>query len=145
MAGFSSWLNDQISAGKKGWAKYNNRKFKNAAMAACARAAMANGVVSDEEKQATAAVIAGIPELAPFNPTELYTIFEGYCNGVPMIAKITCDRAIGELKSDPGAAAACVQIMLAVCNSDGNFDADEKKVVREVCGVLGIDATPYVS
>src|SRR5438105_14793210 len=114
---FSNWLNDQLAAAKKGWAKYDNRKFKEAVMAACARMAAADGTIQEEEKQGVGAIIGGIPELQAFDPSELYSLFEKYVGILTgptgaYIGKPQCDRAIGALKGDNGAAAACVQITL---------------------------------
>ncbi|MFK5952151.1 MAG: TerB family tellurite resistance protein, partial [Desulfobacterium sp.] len=38
---------------------------------------------------------------------------------------------------------AAVQVGVIIGNADGNFDADEKKVVREICQTLDIDPADF--
>ncbi len=140
-----SWLSDQWDKTKKNLSKYNNRKFKAAVMAICARVARADGTIQEEEKVAVGEVISGLPELKAFDPAELYTIFEKYCALPNAIFKAQCDRDIAGIKNDPAAAAAALQVGLAVANADGKFEPSEKQAVKEVCTVLGIDPAPYIA
>jgi tellurite resistance protein TerB len=142
-----SWLSDQWASAKKNVAKFNNRKFKNAVMAACARAAAANGVIDPGEQQAVCDTIGGIPELQVFDAAELYNLFDEHCkklNAGP-IGKVVANQAIAAVKNDPGAAAMVMTVTMIIVAADGNVDKDEEKVVREICGVLGLDATQFLS
>jgi tellurite resistance protein TerB len=145
----SDWWKKTVGDAKREWAKYNNATFKNAVMAACARMAAADGTIQDEEKAAVGQVISSIPELAPFDPAELFTLFCKYCDALTgptgkFIGKATCDREIAKLKGNAGAVAAAIQITLAIANADGVFQPEERTVFTEVCGVLGADPKPYL-
>ena len=143
---WTQWLSDKLDAAKAGWSRFNNRKFKEATMAICARIAAAHGGVDQSEKNDVANVIAGIPELKDFDPAVLYNLFEGYCDQLNKgpIGKIVCDRAASQIKGDAGACAAACQIALMIANSDGCFQPAEQTAFKEICAAMGVDPTPYL-
>ncbi|MBY0358475.1 MAG: TerB family tellurite resistance protein [Candidatus Obscuribacterales bacterium] len=143
---FSTWFNDLKAKASNNWAQFKNAAFKEATMAMCARMAAANGKIDDGEKQAVADVIGGIPELAAYDPTALYGIFEKHADALNKspIGKVAADRAISGIKGKAELCAAAVQICLMIANADGTFEESEKKVLKEVCAVLGVDPTPYL-
>lgn len=140
------WVKDKVDSAKQGWARFNNRNFKEATMAICARIAAAHGGVDESEKRDVANVINGIDELKVFDPAELYKIFEGYCDQLNKgaIGKIVCDRAAAKIKGDAEACAAACQIALMIANSDGCFQPEEQTAFKEICAAMGVDPTPYL-
>lgn len=142
----ANWFSEKFAAGKKEWRKYRNTAFKKASMAIAARIANAHGGVDQSEKDDVAAVIGGIPELADFDPVEMFSLFEGYCTQLAKgaIGKIVTARDIAGIKGNAGAIAAALQIGLMIANSDGEFQEEEQTEFKQICGDLGVDPKPYL-
>ena len=52
-------------------------------------------------------------------------------------------QALSKLKSKPDQARAVIQIGIIIGGADGNFDSDEKQVVREACFAVGINPAEF--
>ncbi|GAA4064607.1 TerB family tellurite resistance protein [Actinomadura miaoliensis] len=120
--------------------------FRDAAMAMCALVAAADGSVDPSERQRTAALIASNEVLQNFPADDLRRRFDEY------VAKLTADfsfgkvsvlQDIGKAKKKENEARAVVQIGIVIGGADGNFDDDEKAVVREACFALGLNPAEF--
>lgn len=142
----SNWFAGVRANAATAFAQFKNAAFKEATMAMCARMAAANGKIDDGEKQAVADVIGGIPELASYDPTALYAAFEKHADAINKspIGKVAADRAIAGIKGKADLCAGAIQICLMIANADGTFEESEKKVMREICATLGVEAAPYI-
>ncbi|MDB6134993.1 MAG: Tellurite resistance TerB [Verrucomicrobiales bacterium] len=126
--------------------KFKNADFANGTMAMCAMIAAADGSISGPEKAKIASLITQNDTLRIFPAAELKSKFDHYCDKLTAdydFGKIEAIQAISKLKSKPDQGRALVQIGIIIGGSDGNFDADEKKAVKEACHALGIAASEF--
>jgi tellurite resistance protein TerB len=125
-------------------AKKNDLKsgaFRDASMAMCALVAAADGSIDAEERRRVAGLITSNDALSNFAADDLRAKFEGYANKLSAdfdFGKVGVIQEIGKVKKKPNEARAVIQIGIIIGGADGNFDDDEKKVVREACFALGI-------
>jgi tellurite resistance protein TerB len=139
------WWDDLKANAKTRWAQYNNANFKNAVTAAAALVSSADGNVSNEEINDVVELMKTNEMLQVFNAEELGKLFMANCEKAKnKFARIELFKPIAALANDKSAGDAVVQICCILGASDGNFDDNEKKVVREICMKLGIDSTNYV-
>jgi tellurite resistance protein TerB len=126
--------------------KFKNTEFANAAMAVCSLVAAADGSIDPSEKQKTTALIVNNSVLSIFNPSDLKTKFDFFCDKLSRdydFGKIDAIQAISKLKSKPDQARAIIQIGIIIGSADGNFDQAEKKALREACLAAGINPSDY--
>ncbi|MBY0550631.1 MAG: TerB family tellurite resistance protein [Candidatus Obscuribacterales bacterium] len=141
-----TWFNDLTSSLKTGYAQFNNKNFKNAAMATCALVAAADGTIDPSEKTKVAALIAKNELLQAFKATELRDQFLAYCDdATDEFARLDLLNVVAKLRAYPDQADTAVKIALIIANADGNFSDDEKVVVKEICQKLGLPFANYVS
>lgn len=134
----SKSVSDQLLTKKD---QFRNKEFAEASMATCALIAAADGSVDAAERQRTAALIASNDLLSVFPPEELRQKFDGYCDKLVRdfdFGKVDAMTAIGKLKAKPEQARAVISIGVIIGGADGSFDADERKVLTQVCNALGI-------
>ncbi|MFE0414938.1 tellurite resistance TerB family protein [Streptomyces tendae] len=125
-------------------AKKNDLKsgaFRDASMAMCALVAAADGTVDPSERQRVAQLISTNEVLQNFPADDLRRRFESNLD------KLTADFAFGKVgilqeiakaKKKPAEARAVVQIGIVIGGADGDFDKDERAVVREACYALDL-------
>ncbi|WP_186777699.1 tellurite resistance TerB family protein [Streptomyces salinarius] len=125
-------------------AKKNDLKsgaFRDASMAMCALVAAADGTVAPSERQRVAQLISTNEVLQNFPADDLRRRFE------ENLDKLTADFAFGKVgilqeiakaKKKPAEARAVVQIGIVIGGADGDFDKDERAVVREACYALDL-------
>lgn len=138
------WLKNFTEQAKGKLAQFNNNGFKNAVMAVCALVAAADGSVEPEERSKVAALIAKNELLSVFNPGELRDIFLAMCDKAgDEFERIDLLNHVRKLGSNAEQADTALKIALIIANSDGDFAESEKKVVREICGVLKLPMADY--
>ncbi|MDT0613274.1 tellurite resistance TerB family protein [Streptomyces lancefieldiae] len=125
-------------------AKKNDLKsgaFRDASMAMCALVAAADGTVDPSERQRVAQLIGTNEVLQNFPADDLRRRFEADLD------KLTADFAFGKVgilqeiakaKKKPAEARAVIQIGIVIGGADGDFDKDERAVVREACYALDL-------
>ncbi|AXL89571.1 Tellurite resistance TerB [Streptomyces sp. CB09001] len=125
-------------------AKKNDLKsgaFRDASMAMCALVAAADGSVDASERQRVAQLISTNEVLQNFPADDLRRRFE------ENLDKLTADFAFGKVgilqeiakaKKKPAEARAVIQIGIVIGGADGDFDKDERAVVREACYALDL-------
>ncbi|GAA0595343.1 tellurite resistance TerB family protein [Actinomadura livida] len=125
-------------------AKKNDLKsgaFRDASMAMCALVAAADGSVDPAERQRTASLIASNEVLQNFPADDLQRRFNGYVDKLTAdfaFGKISVLQDIAKVKKKPAEARAVIQIGIVIGGADGNFDENEKAVVREACLAVGL-------
>lgn len=127
-------------------AKFKNKEFADGTMAMCALISAADGSIDASERQKTTALIMSNETLKIFQPTELKTKFDFYCDklsGDFDFGRIEAIQAISKLKSKPDQARAVIQIGIIIGGADGNFDKDEMKAVRDACLAVGIPPSDF--
>ncbi|MCK1818005.1 tellurite resistance TerB family protein, partial [Streptomyces sp. XM4011] len=125
-------------------AKKNDLKsgaFRDASMAMCALVAAADGSVDPVERQRVAALIGTNEVLQNFPADDLRQRFNRYVDQLTTdfeFGRIGVMQEIAKVKKKPAEARAVIQIGIVIGGADGDFDADERKVVRDVCFALDI-------
>lgn len=130
-------------------AKKNDLKsgaFRDASMAMCALVAAADGSIDADEKRKVAALITSNDVLANFPADDLKAKFDGFADKLSAdfdFGKVSVLQEIGKTKKKPVEARAVIQIGIIIGGADGNFDDDEKKVVKEACFAVGLDPAEF--
>ncbi|MEG4225838.1 TerB family tellurite resistance protein [Microcoleus sp. N9_B2] len=122
--------------------KFKNNEFADASMAICALIAAADGTINSAERQKTAALIVSNETLKIFPALELKQKFEFYCEKLSQdfdFGKVEAIQAIAKLNKKLDQGRAVIQIGIIIGGADGNFDSDEKKIVKEACHAVGIN------
>lgn len=118
--------------------------FRDASMAMCALVAAADGQVDPAERQRVSQLIASNEVLQNFPADDLRRRFEAN------VDKLTADFEFGKVgvlqeitkaKKKPAEARAVIQIGIVIGGADGDFDAQERAVVREAC--FALDLPPH--
>jgi tellurite resistance protein TerB len=136
-------LTEQLNTKKD---QYRSREFADASMAMCALVAAADGSIDAQERQKTASLIASNDVLAVFPPDELRGKFDNYCDKLSRdfdFGKVEAISAVAKLKPKPDQARAVVSIGLIIGGADGQFDADERRVVKDACYAVGIEPAEF--
>ena len=79
--------------------------------------------------------------LAIFPPEELRQKFDFYCDKLGKdydFGKVEAIDTIAKLKAKQDQARAVIQIGIIIGGADGDFDADERRAVKEACFAVGI-------
>lgn len=139
-------INDLSTSTKTQIGKFKNKEFANASMAMCALIAAADGTITADERRKTANLIASNDILSIFETADLQEKFGFYSSKLEKdfdFGKVEAIATLGKLKSKPDAARAVIQIGIIIGGADGNFDDDEKRVVKEACHAVNIDPAQF--
>lgn len=126
--------------------QFRNTDFANASMAMCALISAADGSVAAAERQKTAGLIANNEVLKIFPAEELRQKFDWYCdklNSDFQFGQVEAIATVGKLKSKPDQARAVISIGIIIGGADGDFDADERKAVKDACFAVGISPAEF--
>lgn len=142
---FTNWVKESSANLKNEVLKFKNKSFLEAAMAGCALVASADGVISSDEKRKMIGFIEQNDALQVFKMEEAIKVFESFVikiNFDKEIGKGECLKSIAKLKGKPEDRL-MVRVCCAVGASDGNFDDDEKQMVREICRELDLKPSDF--
>lgn len=131
---------------QEGWSRFNNAGFADATMAACALIAAADGKIDQNERSRTAQFITSSDKLKAFNVSDLRTKYENFCDVVSRdfdFGKIELMQKVSRVANKPDEARAVVQLAVVIANADGNFSADEQKVMREIIYALKLNPQEF--
>jgi tellurite resistance protein TerB len=134
-----SQMNDSLQTNIS---KFKNNDFAEASMAICALIAAADGTIDTDERQKTTALIISNETLKIFPASELKQKFDFYCEKLSQdfdFGRIEAIQAIAKLNKKLDQGRAVIQIGIIIGGADGDFDKDEKKVVKEACHAVGIN------
>lgn len=126
--------------------KFKNKDFLNAAMAGSALIAMADGSISSEEKQKMIKFIEHNDALSVFSTKDVVAAFQDFVGQIEFdkdIGDAAAYKAIAKMKSDNEAARLLIRMIIAIGSSDGNFDADEKKIAGKIARELGLNPAEF--
>ncbi|NOS87826.1 MAG: tellurite resistance TerB family protein [Methylococcaceae bacterium] len=143
---FLSQLKAKASELKTEALKFKNKDFLNAAMAGSALVAMADGSISSEEKQKMIKFIENNDALSVFTTSDVIKAFQDYVGQLEFdkdIGEAKAYQALGKLKTNSEAARLLVRMIIAIASSDGNFDAQEKKVAVRIAKELAVDPAEF--
>lgn len=117
-----------------------------AVVAACAMVAAADGTISSEEKQKMAGFMRNSDELKHFPMPDVIAFFEKVVGNFDFdaeIGKAEALKVIGRLRGKEEQARIMVRVACAIGASDGEFDQDERGVVRNICKELGLNPADF--
>lgn len=120
--------------------------FRDASMAMCALVAAADGSVDAAERGKVATLISTNDVLANFAPEDLRARFEANCDKLAAdfdLGKVELVKLVGKTAKKPAEARAVIQIGIIIGGADGDFDDQEKKVVRDACHAVGLDPAEF--
>lgn len=126
--------------------RFKNKKFMQGTVAVCARIAVASDGVSAEEKQKMIGFLRASDELKVFDTSEVIEFFNKLVTSFDFdieIGKGETMKYILALKDQPEAAQLALRVGIAVAKSDGNFDPDEQRAVREIAIALGFEPAEF--
>jgi tellurite resistance protein TerB len=143
---FLSGLKSKAGELKTEALKYKNKEFLQAAMAGSALVSMADGSVSEEEKQKMIKFIESNDALSVFSADDVVKAFHefvGHIQSDKDIGEAKAYHALAKMKSNVEASRLLVRMIIAVAASDGNFDANEKVVASKIARELGINPAEF--
>jgi tellurite resistance protein TerB len=143
---FLSGLKSKAGELKTEALKYKNKEFLHAAMAGSALVSMADGSVSDEEKQKMIKFIESNDALSVFSVDDVVKAFHQFVGQIESdkdIGEAKAYQALAKMKSNVEASRLLVRMIIAVAASDGNFDANEKAVASKIAKELGINPAEF--
>lgn len=126
--------------------RFQNQKMLDALTGGCAWLASADGTISGEEKRKMLNFMRVSPEMNVFETKAVLTSFSSIADTFEVdyeFGRIEAVRRIALIKDDAAAANVLVRLVCIIGGSDGTFDADEKKVVREICHLLELDPAQF--
>ena len=126
--------------------KLKNKGFLEAVVAGCALVAHADGVVRPEEKQKMMGFLRNSETLSAFSTEEVIAIFDKYARQFEFdyqIGQAGALQAVAKLKDKEAEARLMVRVCCAIGAADGNFDDQEKAVVRAICNELGLNPKDF--
>ncbi len=121
-------------------AKHRNRPFLEAAMAASASIAIADGVVSYSERSRVDAILEKLDELRIFDPHTAIDLFNDYVEVLSSDGDVgwTQVRGIVTRFSGKQEAELLIRIALAMSFADGEFSPQERTRVYDLCDALSL-------
>ena len=144
------WLNKWADDARKSLltqvSRYQNATFLEAVVAACAIVAYADGEVKPEEKQKMIGFMQMSDELKVFSLEEVIELFNKASAKFEFdteIGRLDALKTVKKLASNPDACRVMIRVCCLIGASDGNFDADEKKAVAEICRTVAIDPKEF--
>jgi tellurite resistance protein TerB len=144
--GFFDQLKSKASELKNDVLKYKNKDFLNAAMAGSALIAMADGSISAEEKQKMVKFIEHNDALSVFTTKDVIAAFQDFVGQIEFdqdIGTAAAYQAIAKMKSNNEAARLLIRMIISIGSSDGNFDADEKRIATKIAKELGLNPAEF--
>ena len=143
---FLSQLKNKANELKTEALKFKNKDFLNAAMAGSALIAMADGSISASEKQKMIKFIESNDALSIFTTSDVIKAFQDFVGQLEFdkdIGEAKAYQAIGKMKSNIEASRLLVRMIISIASSDGNFDADEKKIAAKIAKELAINPAEF--
>ena len=125
--------------------KIRSQKFLEAAMAATAMLALADGEISFAELMARDYILDQVKELQVFEPNEAVELFRTYAETIsldPEKGEVIVDKAITQLCGDEELASLLLRICLVMAKADRDLSQQEQKVINGFCDILGLVDTP---
>jgi tellurite resistance protein TerB len=143
---FLSQLKSKANELKTEALKFKNKDFLNAAMAGSALIAMADGSISASEKQKMIKFIESNDALSIFTTSDVIKAFQDFVGQLEFdkdIGEAKAYQAIGKMKSNIEASRLLVRMIISIASSDGNFDADERKIAAKIAKELAINPAEF--
>lgn len=126
--------------------QFLNDDFADAAMALLAWVTAADGVVDDSEIDTVMKFIQQDDTLSAFDTKDLQTRFQAHIRAIQsgdMFAMSNIKKSISTQAGNSDGATLLVEVACILGAADGDFDDDEKKVVRQACALLNVNPAAF--
>ncbi|WP_085918274.1 tellurite resistance TerB family protein [Halomonas sp. CSM-2] len=140
-----NWLKENITKARENLAvevaKFKNRDFMEAVVSGCALVAAADGTVDASEKQKMAAFLERSDELKHFDIRQVIEVFNKAVGDFEFdheIGKANALQTVGKVRGKEDQARVIVRVVCAIGAADGDFDDNEKAMVRDITRELGL-------
>lgn len=145
-----NWINDQTAKAQAALqgeiSRYNNKPFMQAAVALAVAISAADGTISADEKKKLYAAFNNMDALKAFKWETVQPLFDELAKKYEFDKDIGLAEAmkyIAKIKKDEAAARQLIRLGIMIGGADGNFDEDEKKVVRAAIRELGLNPADF--
>jgi tellurite resistance protein TerB len=145
-----NWLKENAEKARAGLtaevSKFKNRSFMEAVVAGCALVAAADGNITSDEKQKMAGFIQRADELKHFKMSDVIAVFNKTAEDFEFdhaIGKAAAMQTISKIKGKEGQDRLLIRVVCAIGAADGDFDDNEKSIVREICSELGLNPADF--
>jgi len=126
--------------------KYKSKEFLNAALGGSALVILADGSIDAQEKSKMINFIENNEALSIYNTSEVVKTWKDYIDTLEMDADIGTAKAmsaLGKIKGKEEQAKLVLRMVCAIGASDGDFDADEKRVASKIAIELGLNPADF--
>ena len=126
--------------------KIRNKSFLESVVAGCVLVAYADGVARAEEKQKMMGFLRTNPILSVYSTEDVIAIFDKYAKQFDFdhqIGQASALQAVAKVKDKSDEARLMVRVCCAIGAADGNFDDNEKAIVRKICTELGLNPQDF--
>jgi len=146
---FTDWLKKNVTEARDALnteiTKFKSRDLLEAIVAGCAMVAYADGNVSPEEKQKMIGYLKSSDQLKVFDMGDVIKVFQKYVEKFefdPTIGVGEVMQTVGKFRGKPQAQL-IVRVCCAIGAADGDFDQDERSVIRRMCSELGLNPVDF--
>jgi tellurite resistance protein TerB len=122
--------------------KFKNKDFLNACMAGSVLVAMADGVISSQEKQKMLRFIENYDTLKVFSSKDVIESFQNFLSQIEFdkdLGEAKAYEAIRKMKGNDEASRLIVRLIIAIAGADGQFDDGEKSIARKIAMELNLN------
>jgi tellurite resistance protein TerB len=120
-----------------------DRAFLEAAMAASALVAAADGEVALAELHSRDEVLDRIDALQAFDASDAVAVFRGYVSAIETDHDAGVKQAlaaVARVGSEPGQAALLMRVAVAIAKADARFSPEEQAVIVQLAESLGAES-----
>ncbi|MFJ7977200.1 TerD family protein [Peribacillus sp. NPDC096379] len=145
---YSEWAVQQKRKAQDLFARYKSQDVLDAIVAGCALVSMADGHLDPSERQQMIDFVNQSEELRVFDTNKVITQFNNFTQKIErdmIVGRAEAFKALGRVRTKPEIARLIARYSIAIGYADGNFDANEQRVVSEVCRELGLNPAEFLS
>lgn len=131
---------------KNGALKFKEENFLEASVAGGFMVANADGNIDSDEKSKLLKFIKSNEALSVYNPEDVVKQFKKYSDLYEFdvdAAEAAALQAISKIKSNTEKSKFLVRMICSIGKTDGDFDKDEKTVVRKICLELNLNPSEF--
>lgn len=131
---------------KKGALKFKGKNFLEAVVSGGFMVSNADGNVDSDEKAKLLKFIKTNEGLSVYSQSEVVEAFNKFKDLYDFdtdAGEAASLEAISKIKGDESKSKFLVRMICSLGKADGDFDEDEKKVVRRICKELGLDSSDF--
>jgi len=126
--------------------QFKNKKFMNAMAAGSVLIARADGDISSQEKSKMMRMIGSNEALSVFDTEAVIKVFNEYLGYFEFDADVGQTKAYEALNTIRGDDVQCrtlMRMIIAIAESDGDFDSSEKIIAKKIAVEIGVVAADF--